>query len=239
MDSDFITPHEKDGFLKYLFDLDEDNKHELINLFQYAVIALIPILLILKAIKHFIPEEDETKGSLEIVAETLGQIIFMVGSIWFLDRIIRYIPTYTGAVYGSLNSVSFLIPLLLILSTMQTKFGAKMNILFDRALDAWNGGNNATTTHSPSQTTVRVSQPLAGQHQPSQADHMDTNQLLPSNRQLTSMPNQQATPPQESPDFNQMYQNTANPLQDAATPGMAQEPMAANEGGSNMFGGAW
>jgi hypothetical protein len=53
------------------------------------------------------------------------------------------------------------------------------------------------------------------------------------------MPNQQAMPPQESPDFNQMYQNTANPLQDAATPGMTQEPMAANEGGGNMFGGAW
>lgn len=238
MDAELMTPNEKDGFLKYLFDLDEDNKNELVNLFQYAAIALIPILLILKAIKHFIPEEDETKGSLEIVAETLGQVIFMVGSIWFLDRIIRYIPTYTGAVYGPLNSVSFLIPLLLILSTMQTKFGAKINILFDRALDAWNG-KPATANQAPAQTAVRVSQPIAGQHQPSQADHMDTNQLLPSNRQLTSMPNQQAMPPQESPDFNQMYQNTANPLQDAATPGVSQEPMAANEGSGNMFGGAW
>ena len=35
MDSDLITPQEKDGFVKYLFDLDEDNKHELINLVQY------------------------------------------------------------------------------------------------------------------------------------------------------------------------------------------------------------
>jgi len=235
MDSDFITPQEKDGFVKYLFDLDEDNKHELINLVQYAVIALVPILLILKAIKHFIPEEDETKGSLEIMAETIGQVIFMVGSIWFLDRIIRYIPTYTGATYGSLHPTSFLIPLLLILSTMQTKFGAKINILFDRAIDAWNG---KTATKEPAQTNVRVSQPIADQHQPSQADTLDTNQLLPSNRQLTSMPNQQGGVPQESPDFNQMYQNSVNPLQDAASP-PTMEPMAANEGGGNMFGGAW
>lgn len=236
MDSESMTPqYEKEGFLKYLFDLDEDNKNELVNLTQYAVIALIPILIILKAIKHFIPEEDETKGSLEIVAETVGQVVFMLGSIWFLDRIIRYIPTYTGALYGKLNPVSFLIPLLLILSTMQTKFGAKINILFDRAMDAWNG--KSAPAQASAQTTVRVSQPLAGQHQPSQSDHLDTNNLLPNNRQLTSMPNQQAMPPQESPDFNQMYQNTANPLQDAATPSMNQEPMAANEG--NMFGGAW
>ena len=99
-----MTPQNKDGFIKYLFDIDEDNKNELINLIQYAVIALLPILLILKAIKHFIPEEDETKGSLEIMVETVGQVVFMVGSIWFLDRIIRYIPTYTGAEYGTLKS---------------------------------------------------------------------------------------------------------------------------------------
>ena len=175
MYSELITQIEKEGFLKYMFELDEGNKNELVNLFQYAVIALIPILLILKAIKHFIPEEDETKGSLEIVAETLGQVIFMVGSIWFLDRVIRYVPTYTGAVYGPLNSVSFLIPLLLILSTMQTKFGAKINILFDRAVDAWNG-KSATANQAPPQTTVRVSQPLAGQHQTRKADHKDTTQ---------------------------------------------------------------
>lgn len=229
-----MTPQDKEGFIKYLFDIDEENKHELINLIQYAVIALIPILLILKAIKHFIPEEDETKGSLEIMAETIGQVIFMIGSIWFLDRIIRYIPTYTGADYGALNPTSFLIPLLLILSTMQTKFGAKINILFDRAVDAWNGN---AAKKEPVQTNVRVSQPISGQHQPSQADTIDTNQLLPSNRQLTSMPNQQAAPPQESPDFNQMYQNTVNPLQNAETPSM--EPMAANEGAGSLFGGAW
>ena len=46
--------------------------------------------------------------------------------------------------------------------------------------------------------------------------------------------------PQQSPDFNQMYQNQATPLQDANTPSMSQEPMAANEGMGGMFGGsAW
>ena len=49
------------------------------------------------------------------------------------------------------------------------------------------------------------------------------------------MPSQQGAP-QESPDFNQMYQNSVNPLQDAASPPI-MEPMPANEGGGNMFGG--
>tara|TARA_B100000902_G_C27314851_1_gene920603 strand:- start:105 stop:818 length:714 start_codon:yes stop_codon:yes gene_type:complete len=236
MDTELISSTEKDGFIKYVFDLNDDNKNEIINTIQYAILALIPIVIILKAIKHFIPEEDETKGSLEIIVETVGQIAFIVGSIWFLDRIIRYLPTYTGVKYNAMNPISFVIPLLLILSTMQTKFGAKINILVDRGIDVWNG-NTGTKEQMPS-TNVRVSQPLSGQHQNSQADNLDMNQLLPSNRQLTSMPNQQQQPiaPQESPDFNQMYQNTVNPLEGAASPGIAQEPMAANEGQS-PFGG--
>ncbi len=226
---DIVSTSQNDNFVKSVFDIDQESKNELFNLFQYAIIALIPILLILKAIKHFIPEEDETKGSLEIMVEIVGQVIFMVSSIWFLHRIIKYFPTYTGEQYDDLNSISFLIPFLIILSTMQTKFGAKMNILFDRAIDAWNG----KTSNVPVQT-VSVSQPIGPQHQVSQADSLDTNKLLPSNRQLTSMPNQQPPPPQESPDFNQMYQNTVNPLQDAATPGVSEEPSAAN----TMFGGS-
>lgn len=235
MENESFPTNEKVGFVKYLFELDDDNKSEIVNMFQYAVLAIIPVVMILKLVKHFIPEEDETKGSLEILVETVGQIVFMTGMLWFSDRVIRYFPTYTGAKYGALNPTSFLLPLIIILSTMQTKLGAKINILLDRGLSYWNGETEAQNV----QPNVRVSQPIA-KHQPSQADTLDTNQLLPSNRNLTSMPGpqqqgQQQGLPQESPDFNQMYQNTANPLQNAAIPG--QEPTAANEGGS-MFG-AW
>ena len=35
----------------------------------------------------------------------------------------------------------FLIPFIILLTTMQTKFGAKINILADRALDVWQVDN--------------------------------------------------------------------------------------------------
>ena len=218
--------NEKQSFIKYVFDLNDDNKNEIMNLIQYTVIGLIPVILILKAVKHFIPEEDESKGNLEILVETVGQVVFMVGAVWFLDRIIRYVPTYSSVSYTKLNPISFVIPLLIILSTMQTKFGAKLNILVDRSIDAWNGTQE--TYEKTKQSNEAAIQPRERQHQVSQADSLDTNRLLPNNRNLTSIPMNQETP-QESPDFNQMYQNTVNPLQDAA------EPTAANEGGT-MFG---
>ena len=127
---------------------------------------------------------------------------------------------------------------------MQTKFGSKLNILFDRLIDLWHGRSSQQeqSNGQTQQGQVRVSQPLSGQHQPSQADYLDNSQLLPNNRQLTSMPSTQApqTATQQSPDFNQMYQNNTTPMVDAASPGQMQEPMAANEGGGMFRGGsAW
>ena len=49
--------------------------------------------------------------------------------LWFTNRLVRYVPTYSGCEYGKFNPVNFLVPFLLILTTMQTKLGAKLNIL--------------------------------------------------------------------------------------------------------------
>lgn len=228
MDIDNITQtKEPMSFINYLLTLDEDNKNELLNIIQYTVLAIIPIILILKGVKHFVPEEDESKGNLEILLESVGQILFMIVALWFTDRIIRYFTTYSGKEYQVFNSINFILPFLLILSTMQTKLGAKINILIERTMELWNG-NKETKENIKQEKNVKVSQPIAGQHQPSQADTLDTSQLLPSNRGLTSIPQQ------NNPDFNDMYQNTVTPLQGAATP-QVNEPIAANDGGS-MFG---
>ena len=241
------VPSESMGFLKYVFNFDDENKCEMLNMGQYAVLAIIPVLLVLKAIKHIIPEEDESKGSLEIMAESIGQLLLIICSIWFTNKMIQYIPTYSGCNYGKFNATNFLLPFIIILATMQTKLGAKLNILLDRVVDRFEGRTDTPQQKGSDQSVVRVSQPLAGQHQPSQADYQDHSQILPSNPQLTSMPQMNQAPqqpqqisPQQSPDFNQMYQNQATPLQDANTPSMSQEPMAANDALGGMFGGsAW
>lgn len=227
-------PETSASFFEYVFNFDDDSKCGMINMVQYSVLALVPVVLLLKSIKNFVPEDDETKGSLEILAECIGQIAFIVLAIWFIDKIVRYVPTYSKCTYTTFNSTNFLLPFIILLTTMQTKFGAKLNILGDRVVDLWHG-KQPGDAGAQQNSNVRVTQPLsgAGQHQPSQADHLDRSQLLPGNSQLTAMPNiapqqQQAAAPQQgatqqSPDFNAMY----------------QEPMAANAAlGGGMFGGS-
>lgn len=228
---------DKMGFIEYVFNFDDENKNTIMNMLQYTVLSIIPVIIILKLTKNIFPEEDESKGSLEITAESIGQLLVIMLGIWFTNKIIQFIPTYSGEAYHKFNEITFILPFMIILATMQTKLGAKFNILTNRVMELWSG---KTAEPSAQQNNgVRVSQPFAGQgaqqqmqfHQPSQADHLDINQILPRNTQLTAMPQQQ------KPDFNQMYatgqgQGMGNQMSESF------EPMAANGALGGMFGGS-
>jgi hypothetical protein len=225
-DSVKSVQNESAGFFSYVFNFDMENKHRIMNMLQYTLLTIIPVLIILRGIKHIIPEEDDSKGSFEILAESLGQVILIMLAIWLTNKIITYIPTYSGEEYPKFNEISFIIPFIILLATMQTKLGAKFNILIDRVMNLiFNREEKKREQPQGTQNVVRVSQPMAGQHQPSQADYLDRNQLLPSNPALSSMPTK--FPPQQL----QQQQPTQTPDYFP----MSNEPMAANDGG----GGGW
>ena len=224
------------GFFNFVFNFDNENKARIINMLQYTLLSIIPVLLVLRGIKHIIPEEDDSKGSLEILAESVGQVILIMISIWLTNKIINYIPTYSGEEYPKFNEISFVVPFILLLATMQTKLGAKFNILIERFVGFVTGKAAATSQQQQQQqqqgqNVVRISQPLAGQHQPSQADYLDRNQLLPSNPQLSSLPPSYAQQPQHP---QQQQQQQGQQLLQEMYP---SEPMAANESGSGW--GSW
>ena len=127
---------------------------------------------------------------------------------------------------------------------MQTKIGAKVNILFERVMDLWHGRSEDAVHVKDGKNNVKVSQPLAGRHAPSQADSLDNMRLLPNNPGVTmQVPNTTNIQPQQSPDFNLMYQNQVTSMPGAASPGGGMEsfggmpePMAANDAlGSGGF----
>lgn len=235
----------ENGFLKYVFDLNDENKACVMNMLQYAVLAFIPVILVLKVTKTYVPEANEEKGSLELLAESLFQVVFILLSFWFINRVITYVPTYSKKPYKEFNETTFIIGFVFILLTLQTKLGEKISILSDRVIELWTGD---ATIKEEKQTKVKVSQPLAG-HQPSQADHLGFTQMGQSTPMIPPTPvmtnnksqtNQYSIPARQPiPDFNEMHSGPVTPLPGAAHPTF-QEPMAANEAfGSGSFGSAW
>ena len=224
----------KNSFVGVVFSFNDDSKSEMLNMLQYTVLALIPSILILKAVKHIAPEEDDSKGSIEISIEILFQLAFMILAMYFTNKAIRYIPTYSEVEYISGGDLTlFLLPFVILLFAMQTKVGAKANILYERLNDLWNGRGGDDNNANAGKNGVKVSQPLAGQHYPSQADTLDTSRLLPNNTGLTTRMPVARIQPQQIPDFDPMHNSQHTPMPGASTPGMS-EPTAAND-----FGGGF
>lgn len=231
------TTQESLGFFKYVFNMDEDNKSKLFNMIQYVLIAIIPVVLLLKVVKDFMPEADETKSTIELLAESLGQVLFMFLCLWFIHKMIEFIPTYSGKQYSMFNESSFVLGFLILLFTMQTKLGEKIHILLDRLSTLW-GGESETAksrkgkrvnTQQQAHPQLTAPQPT---HQPSQADNLGLPSSMPQVHPSmpTSLESQLQAP---SPNFNQMYNNA--PTQSPMDSG----PMAANEAfGGSMFGGS-
>lgn len=180
------------NFFSFVFNFDEDNKAGMLNMMQYTLLAIIPVIILLKLVKHYIPEDDESKPSLEVLVEVIIQLLVIFLSIWFIDKMIRFVPTYSGVCYFKFNETNFIIPVLIVLITMQTKLGAKINLLLDRFTELWSGKSGKKPN-----SQVKVTQPIVGrgpqypQHMPSQADTLNmgpqfTQNINPGNTTLIS-----------------------------------------------------
>ena len=220
----------KQGFINYILNFNDENKNSLLNMFQYTFLALPLIIIILKITNYFTPEENNEKGTLEIFSEIFLTLSILLFSIWFINRIIRYIPTYSKSFYSDFNEISFVIPFLILLFTMQTKIGNKINILVDRIIDIYKGNVNLKNNEK---NNDNIDVP---QHRISQADSLPSmnNQTkeITNRNYVNQVHNNQSSNNQSN--NNQLNTNQSNTNQNNVDfNSMFSEPMAANE----AFGG--
>lgn len=231
----------KKNFFKHVFNFDDDSKAELLNILQYTLIAIIPIVILNKSMQKYVPEADEHKGSAEILAEVIIQIITMFIGLLIIHRMITFVPTYSGMAYPEFSIIFIILATLMIILSLQTKLGEKVSILVDRLFELWNGPSKDTKGKNGAKGNVKVSQPISGQPMmnsitpsTSFSDGTSINSLPTSSSAVTMSP-------QQLPNYNNMYRQDTTPLVGAATPGgqemgLIQEPMAAN---SVLGGGAF
>jgi hypothetical protein len=232
------------NFMNHVFNFDENSKIDMLNIVQYSIISIVPIVILNKSIQKFVPEADETKGSVEIVFEVLIQIVSMFIGLLFVHRIITYIPTYSTSPYPEYNIIYSVLPLLMILMSLQTKLGDKVSILVDRLYELWEGKKD----NGGKSPNIKVSQPIS-QNKTSDDKHLNNQQQHLAQKRVsfsdgTSINDLPTTNvvKQQLPDYDNMYRNDNNPLVDAATPGgESNNIVAANDvlGGSFSSFGSW
>ena len=132
---------QKQTFFSHVFSTTEESKAEILNVAQYSVLGIIPIVCLNKLIQRFIPDADGDKSSVEILIEVLVQLIAMFVGMIFIHRMITYVPTYSEFKYDSLTLTNVVLAFMVIIFSIQTKIGLKVNILVDRVLELWNCPN--------------------------------------------------------------------------------------------------
>jgi len=242
---------ESKSFFKHVFNFDDDSKSEILNILQYSVIAIIPVVILNKTMQQYVPEADDKKSSLEVSAEVLIQIIVMFIGLLLIHRIITFIPTYSGAKYPDFHIVYIILAILMITMSLQTKLGEKVSILVDRISELWNGKSDnkkKNGKNGSSNGNVKVSQPISGQGgsitgQP-MGGYTDGTAISSLPTYDATQGNQNTIAPQQLPNYDAMFRQDTTPLVGAASPGGTSEgfdngPMAANAvlGGGSF--GSW
>lgn len=196
----------KKTFFSHVFSSTEEGQAELMNVVQYSVMGVIPIVILNKIVQRFIPDADGDKSSLEIAFEIVLQLIIMFCGIVLVHRAITYVPTYSGFKYEPFSLTNVILAFLVIVLSIQTKLGLKVNILVDRAVDLWNG------TSSNEDAKTRVKQNVRSiTHSPSQADYMDhpsvQTDVFPPAPAATSAPRSSGAYDMPPMDFGPMAAN--------------------------------
>ena len=117
------TDDSNKNFFKYVFNFDDASKSDMLNIIQYTLIAIIPVVSLNKAMQKYVPESDDRKGSLELLAEIVIQVIGMFVGLLLIHRIITFVPTYSGMNYPDFSIIFIILAVLMITLSLQTKLG--------------------------------------------------------------------------------------------------------------------
>lgn len=210
----------KKSFLSHVFSTTEEGKAEVLNVVQYATLGVIPVVVLNKLVQRFIPEADSENSTLELSVEIFLQLIIMFCGVIVIHRIITYFPTYSGFKYDNLTLTNVILTFLIVILSIQTKLGIKVNILADRAYELWNGP----------QENVKVSKKQQNNHVVSQADYYDMAAM--NNTDSLPPPPIVTSKPSSNDSYNQMGGNTSTPINDLQMGG----PQAANTVLGGSFG---
>ena len=129
----------KPTFFSHVFSTSEEGKAEIMNVVQYAMLGVIPIVVLNKLIQRFIPDADVEKSSVELLIEILIQLVVMFVGVILIHRMITYVPTYSEFKYESLSLTNVLLAFMILVLSIQTKLGIKVNIMYDRLMELWDG----------------------------------------------------------------------------------------------------
>lgn len=223
----------KETFFSHLFNFEGDGKADILNVLQYTMISLLPLIALNKFIQYIIPEASDEKGSLELGMEVIAQIVLIFIGLIFVDRFSTYFKTYSGVEYPKHSILFFSLGVLLVILSIQSKLGEKVSILTDRFMALF--GKEETSGDKKKKAKSK------GVNPQSQTRYAPDVQMisLPGpqvNQGTTSIDN---LPNAMSQSLENSFVHSSSSMDIGGGGGGMGEPMAANSLLGGSFGSSW
>jgi hypothetical protein len=183
------------GFFQHVFDTSDSSKGEILNICQYALLAVIPVVVLNKLMARMIPDPDPDASSIELVTEIVIHIVVILLGMILIHRMVTYVPTWSQFRYEPFILTNSILVFLVIVMSLNTKLGLKCSMLYDRTMDYMGWGNSAESNSDPKEKGGRKrydSASSAVSHHTSQADNsslvpdISFPSLLPPSQQNNS-----------------------------------------------------
>jgi len=230
---DSMVGGNSETFVQHVFNFDEPSKREMMNIIQYTMIGIIPTVMLNKLMQKYVPEADDEKGSVELLAEVVVQLIIMFLGILIINRAVTFVPTYSGLKYEQFSIIHTILAVLMITLSLQTKLGEKVSILYDRVEELIMGKKEGMENNDKKEN-------MTGQNNYRGPQNPLQNAATPS-MPVTSpgMPMNNPTQAQGTTGIQSLRADP--PAQQASQPDTEGfVPMAANDGiGGGAFGSLW
>ena len=153
-----IDDGNKKTFLSHVFDGSQEGNAEFMNIAQYSLMGIVPIVALNKLVQNYIPDIDFDKSTLELSVEIALQVMIMFVGIIIIHRGVTYFPTYSGFKYEDVSLTSVVLAFLVLMLSVQTKLGMKVNILYERVLELWNGEPQPTKENMEQRKEINIPQ---------------------------------------------------------------------------------
>jgi len=234
------------AIVKHIFKFDDETKSNLMNIAQYTVLAVIPVAILQNISEKVFPEYDASKGTMELLAEILGQSLMACIGLFFIHRVITAVPTFSGTAMGDINLFSIIVIFLLSSFMFDGKVEKKFKAISNRMMDLWDGTSEKDTDNKKNKqqnqqqggNRVSVSQPISRggmpTHSPSRADYLNSpNAQMSATQMLPPPQQQQQQAPQQAPPMGATGGGAGAGMQESYS-NLPLEPAAYNSGGGGF-----
>lgn len=204
------------SFFEYLTSFEDEQKYELMNMFQYALLLILPVMLLNKGIGEMFTSTTEDKTSVEISLELLAELFVLLFGIFMIHRIVCYVPTYSEKPYTPFSLIGFVFTFIVILFSFDTNLRAKFDVLFQNVYQFVSGKVVQQPTKEQTETRTSTSTPTTQSTQvqtPPVYVNQQAVQHIPPNSNTSvssSANNYQQQMNQKVYEFPQQYPDTSN-----------------------------